>query len=142
LPEHSGLSRDFSSDAMRIYWRVAVDCRLHKRPRACADPLGVGQLTAMLARDSAFFTKYSTDGLPIERIESSSFYGAALPFLLLHAPASGRALRSTALSGSVLDSILTARNRYFDANWMWFGLAAADGLIDAATPPLDAFPAN
>jgi endo-1,4-beta-D-glucanase Y len=142
LPEGSRLSRDFSSDAMRIYWRVAVDCRLHERARACADPLGARQLTTMLARDGGFFTKYSTDGLPLERIESGSFYAAALPFLLLHAPASGRALRSTALSGLALNSILTARNRYFDANWMWFGLAAADGLIETATPGVEVFPAN
>ena len=40
LPQGTGLSGEFSSDAMRIYWRVAADCRLHKLPRACADPLG------------------------------------------------------------------------------------------------------
>lgn len=142
LPEGSRLSRDFSSDAMRIYWRVAVDCRLHKRSRACADPLGVRQLTTMLARDGAFFTKYSIEGMPVERVESASFYGAALPFLLLFAPASGDAVRANHLSGPALDSILTAQNRYFDANWMWFGLAAADGLIETATPAVDVFQGN
>jgi endoglucanase len=142
LPEGSRLSRDFSSDAMRIYWRVALDCRLHKRARACADPLGVGQLTAMLARDGALFTKYSVDGVPLERIESASFYGAALPFLLLYAPATADAVRTKYLSGPALDSMLTARNRYFDANWIWFGLAAADGLIETATPAVNVFQTN
>jgi endo-1,4-beta-D-glucanase Y len=142
LPEGSRLSRDFSSDAMRIYWRVAVDCRLHKRARACADPLGVGQLTTTLARDGALFTKYSVDGTPLERTESASFYGAALPFLLLYAPATADAVRAKYLSGPSLDSILTARNRYFDANWIWFGLAAADGLIEANTPAVDDLKTN
>jgi endo-1,4-beta-D-glucanase Y len=142
LPEASGLSRDFSSDAMRIYWRVALDCRLHKRGRACADPLGVGQLTTMLARDGALFTKYSVDGMPLERTESASFYGAALPFLMLYAPATADAVRTKYLSGPALNSILTARNRYFDANWMWFGLAAADGLIETNTPAVNVVQTN
>src|SRR5205085_6928852 len=59
LPEGSGLSRNFSSAAMRMYWSVAVDCRPHKRARACADPLGVGQLPAMVARHGVLSTKYS-----------------------------------------------------------------------------------
>ena len=63
LPQGTELSSDFSSDAMRIYWRVAVDCRLHSRTRACADPLGAGQLTAMLARDGVLFTRYGIDGV-------------------------------------------------------------------------------
>ena len=134
LPQGTGLSSDFSSDAIRIYWRVAVDCRLHSRTRACADPLGAGQLTAMLARDGALFTRYGIDGAPRERVESSSFYGAALPFLLLHAPTAARAVRKNHLSQSKLDLIVTERSRYFDANWVWFGLAAADGLIETATP--------
>ena len=138
LPAGTGLSDDFSSDALRIYWRVAVDCRLHKTPRACADPLGVGQLNAMLARDGGLFTKYSVDGTPIERIASSSFYGAALPFLLIHAPAAGAAVRNTHLSAAALRPVTTEANRYFDANWTWFGLAAADGLIESATPAVEA----
>lgn len=140
LPQHSGLSGDFSSDAMRIYWRVAVDCRLHGRMRACADPLGAAQLTAMLARDGALFTKYSVSGVPLERVQSSSFYGTALPYLLLHAPAAGHAIRTSHLSRSAFGPVLSgAYHYYYDANWMWFGLAAADGLIEAVTPAIDTF---
>jgi len=74
----------------------------------------------------------------VERVESSSFYGAALPFLLLHAPAAGRSVRASALSTAALQTVLTEPKRYFDANWVWFGLAAADGLIKTATPAVDA----
>jgi endo-1,4-beta-D-glucanase Y len=137
VPRRTGLSGDFSSDAMRIYWRVAVDCRLHERARACADPLGAGQLTAMLARDGALFTRYSVDGSPLERVQSSSFYGAALPFLLLHAPAAGHAVRASYLSQAALQTVLIDPKQYFDANWVWFGLFAADGLIETATPAVD-----
>jgi endo-1,4-beta-D-glucanase Y len=134
LPQDTGLSSDFSSDAMRIYWRVAVDCQLHSRTRACADPLGAVQLTAMLARDGVLFTRYGIDGAPRERVESSSFYGATLPFLMLHAPTAGRAVRKNQLSQSELDVIVKERSRYFDANWVWFGIAVADGWIERHTP--------
>jgi endo-1,4-beta-D-glucanase Y len=129
LPQGSGLSGAFSSDAMRTYWRVALDCQLHKRERACADPLGASQVTAMLARDGTLFTKYVVDGTPLERIESSSFYGAALPFLQLHAPATADAIKLNHLSPAAVERLLNEPHRYFDANWVWFGLAAADGLI-------------
>ena len=34
------------------------------------------------------------------------------------------------------DALMAAPARYYDANWTWFGLAAADGLLEARTPPL------
>lgn len=138
IPGHAGLSGDFSSDAMRIYWRVAVDCRLHRRDRACADVLGVRQLAAMLEHGK-LFTRYSVDGSPLERVESSSFYGTALPFLRLHAPALAHTIETKHLSPSALHTVLFNRRRYFDANWVWFGLAAAEGLIETRTPPVGRF---
>jgi cellulose synthase (UDP-forming)/endoglucanase len=129
LPADSGLSADFSSDAMRIYWRVAVDCELHHQPKACADSLGAGQLTSMLARDGVLFTRYALDGSPLERVESYSFYGAALPFLARHAPATQHSLEARQLSAPVVWRLLSEPNRYFDANWVWFGLAAVNGAI-------------
>ena len=135
LPRGSGLSSDFSSDAMRIYWRVALDCRLHKRLRACRDLLGAGQLTAMLGR-GALFTKYAVDGSPLERVESSSFYGTALPYLLLHNPSAARTIETTHLSPPMLRAVLIDESSYYDANWVWFGLASARGFIDARTPDI------
>lgn len=134
-PDAARLSSDFSSDAMRVYWRVAVDCQLHSRTRACGDQLGSNNLTAMLA-GGALFTRYSVAGLPLERVESLSFYGAALPFLQIHDMAAAKRIRTKQLSEDVVRFALVPGRRYFDANWVWFGLAAADGLIVARTPPL------
>jgi cellulose synthase (UDP-forming)/endoglucanase len=83
----------------------------------------------MLARDGALFTRYTVEGSPLERVESSSFYGAALPYLARHAPATQRELEAHQLSTPVVRRLLTAPNRYFDANWVWFGLAAVNGAI-------------
>lgn len=142
LREGAGLSGSFSSDAMRIYWRVAADCRLHKRARACGDPLGANTLTGMLDRDGALFTRYAVNTQPMERIESMSFYGIALPYLLIHTPATGSTVRAKHLSEATLRLLLTERHRYFDANWVWFGMALTEGVIAERTPSLHAFPVH
>jgi endo-1,4-beta-D-glucanase Y len=127
----------FTSDSVRTYWRTALDCQMHARPRACADPLHAMQLQELIARDGALFTLYDLDGTPRERTTSLSFYGAAFPYLLLHAPALGRALREGPLSAPSLTWMATDARRYYDANWVWFGLAAGEGLIARWTPSID-----
>ena len=139
LPADSGLSGDFTSDAIRIYWRVAVDCRWHKRVIACSDPLDASQVISMLARDGALYTRYRVDGSVVERVESTSFYGSVLPYLLAHAPAAAHALRARHLSASAVRRLISRPDRYYDLNWVWFGLAAADGYIDQRMPPIDQF---
>ena len=138
LGEDSPLSQDFTSDGMRLYWRAAFDCALHRAIRGCADPLGADQLTRMLARDGRLFTRYAVDGTPLERTESWSFYGAALPYLRAHAPPAAASVRATRLGDETLRRVVDEPGRYYDANWVWFGLALADGLLLSETPPVDA----
>ena len=65
LPASSKLSREFSFDAMRLYFRVALDCALYPRPQACDGPLRADALVEMLRRDGAVFTRYATSGRPL-----------------------------------------------------------------------------
>lgn len=111
--------------------------RLHRAIRGCADPLGADHLTRMLARDGRLFTRYAVDGTPLERTESWSFYGAA-PYLRAHAPPTAASVRATRLGDETLRRVVDEPGRYYDANWVWFGLALADGLLLAGTPPVDA----
>jgi hypothetical protein len=123
LPQREPLMFQATLEIMNAASRRVEDpllFSLHHQPKACADPLGAGQLTSMLARDGALFTRYAVDGSPLERVESSSFYGAALPYLALHAPATRRALEAHQLSARVVRRLLTEPNRYFDANWVWW----------------------
>lgn len=129
------INSDFSSDAMRIPWRIAADCALHSNVRACADPLAVGHITALLARDGRLFTRYTTTGEPLERTESYSFYGAVLPYLQQFAPPAAQAVAARKLNDDALDALVRDDRRYYDANWVWFGIAAARGLLAERTPP-------
>jgi endoglucanase len=135
LPRSSTLTRVFSFDAIRIPWRIELDCRLHGRPRACAEPL-VDRLRQILARDGRLVTRYSNAGVAVANNESLSFYGALLPAFSRTQSEVAQSLRSSQLSERALSMLRSSSDRYYDANWVWFGLAAADGVISDRTPPL------
>jgi endo-1,4-beta-D-glucanase Y len=135
LPAHSTLSRDFSFDAIRIYWRVAVDCQVHRRLRACANPGRMAEWVGILARDGRLCQRYSLTGEILDPGESASFYGALLPAFALWAPPTAEAILDRHLRIDQLDRIALNPNRYYDSNWTWFGLAAELGFVRDQTPP-------
>jgi len=140
LPVSSPLSRDFSFDAMRIPWRVALHCRLHGRTRACTDPPLVDTLADLLTRDGKIFTRYRTDGTPIQSGESLSFYGSLLPALHERYPHLATSLLDHQLSPRSLESVTRLTDRYYDLNWIWFGIALTTGWITDHTPPPQTIP--
>jgi endo-1,4-beta-D-glucanase Y len=129
LPADSRLSPDFSFDAMRCDFRVALDCWLYGAPEACSGALDPRALWALRERDGEIATAYSVEGKAIAPGESLSFYGSLLPALALRAPAQAKEILRDQLSPRSLEPVLRATNRYYDLNWIWFGLAAEDGLI-------------
>lgn len=133
LPAHSTLGRDFSFDAMRLYFRVALDCALYPRPQACDGPLRADALVEMLRRDGAIYTRYATSGRALGADESLSFYGGVLPLLAQQAPAFAAHLRAGKLALPDLATISDHPDRYYDLNWVWFGIAADEGLLVQAS---------
>jgi hypothetical protein len=57
-----------------------------------------------------------------------------LPSLSELAPQTAAAIRAERLSPAALDELLGRSDRYYDANWVWFGLAATDGILAERTP--------
>jgi endo-1,4-beta-D-glucanase Y len=134
LPDSSSLGRNFSFDAMRIFWRVAMDCKLHQNRRACADPARSGVVADLLARDGALFSTYTTSGRVLDETPSVSFYGSVLPALRLHRPRLAESLRRATINASTLAALAEKPKRYYDMNWVWFGLAADAGMIARRVP--------
>jgi len=129
------LSDDFSFDAMRVYWRVALDCRLNNHPRACTDPARVTSIVDILSRDGQLFTRYAVTGTKKSHISSVSFYGSIVPALGLFYPQLADALVKKNLSPAALTPLLRDPTRYYDNNWTWFGLAAWSGRLSASDGP-------
>jgi endo-1,4-beta-D-glucanase Y len=136
LAPEAGLQSDFSFDAVRIFWRVEADCRLTGNDRACSDPLGVARAAEALVVDGKIVSHYGLDGVPKTDEESLSFYAALLPSLRRHAPEVVEPVLTPRLRGAPLDELVAAEDRYWDRNWVWFGLALDAGIIEERTPGL------
>jgi endo-1,4-beta-D-glucanase Y len=135
IVDKEGLHSDFSFDAMRTYWRVAMDCLLHDTPRACADPARTETMVRLIARDDRIRARYNIqDGQALSDVVSVSFSGSLLPAFRLFHPPLAEALLKSELSQRSLEPILRDPDRYYDLNWIWFGLAADSGLIQRRTP--------
>ena len=139
LPAESRLSRHFSFDGVRIIWRLDLDCRLTGRADACRTAGLMTRLEEIRRRDRRFVTVYGVDAAPRSRDESLSFYGAFLPAYVRLVPDVAEDWRRTRLSPRALARLRRASDRYYDANWVWFGLASASGYVTAHTPPPTAF---
>jgi endo-1,4-beta-D-glucanase Y len=122
LPDSHPLSSHFSFDAMRIYWRIAMDYVTTRNVRAAADPAHTDTIRRLIVRDGAIFQRYAVTGQRLEAEESLSFYGGILPSLALYHPALACALRTSKLSREQLLTVSQAEDRYYDLNWTWFGL--------------------
>jgi endo-1,4-beta-D-glucanase Y len=140
LPPGSQHTGDYAYDALRIHWRVAVDCQLHHRPEACKeDPSGLGFLAERLANGEAVVSRYSTKGEPLTEQVSLSSYGALLPGLRQYHPRLAEDVRGSILSRQALEPVFKRRDRYYDLNWVWFGIAADGDVIRDGTPSLEEF---
>ena len=122
LPDSHPLSSHFSFDAMRLYWRIAMDYVTTRNVRAAADPAHTDTIRRLIVRDGAIFQRYAVTGQLLEAEESLSFYGGILPSLALYHPALACAVRQSKLSREQLLTVSQAGDRYYDLNWTWFGL--------------------
>ena len=132
---HGRFDSYFSFDAVRVYWRIAMDCLLNGTPAACADPAQTPRMAGLFARDGKLYACYNQRGEPCSKVESPSLYGALLPAFKFKAPPLARELLARQLSAHRVLRFLGDNDRYYDANWVWFGLAAAGGLLTERTPP-------
>jgi endo-1,4-beta-D-glucanase Y len=135
LPDDGPLSNAFSFDAMRLYWRLALDCRLHGRRTDCGADLGFQALVTLFQRNGRLYQVYGVDGVPRSEQTSVSFYGALLPFMESRVPGMAARLRQGPLSAKNILNIANQVDRYYDLNWIWFGLALSSGWIVQNTPP-------
>ncbi len=135
-PTDPGLSRTFSFDAVRTYWRVELDCRLHGGDRACQHPSADG-VTEILRREGRLATEYDVTGRRLTNGESLTFDACMLPMLERRAPDLAAMLRRTRLATEAVRPLLHRTDRYYDLNWIWFGLALADGVVLDHTPRVD-----
>jgi endoglucanase len=119
------LSANYGYDAMRIPWRLALDWNWFREPRAQAVLAEYTPLGENWKQTSKLASVFQTDGSVAGSEEALAAYGGNMGYFLLN--------DRQAADRIVHDKLLKAYNpdsstwktlpSYYDANWLWFGMA-------------------
>ncbi len=121
----ANLDTDYSYDALRIPWRIALDWQWYKDPRAENLLKSMSFLDRQWQQKGALYVDYSHDGMARVTNEVPSMYGGSLGAILAIDP-----IHAKSIYEAKLKSLFSPDNEswkvplgYFDDNWAWFGIA-------------------
>ena len=89
---------DFDTAAAEVYWRVALDLRLHNDGRATSFLQGSKLLGDEWRRKGSLAASYSHAGPPTSQVESDALYSAVLPKLVVENPSFGDSVYATKIA--------------------------------------------
>lgn len=139
LPPGGGLSQDFSYDALRVPWRLALDYEWYKDERAAN----------LLERMSALGEEWRSNGTLTPRTpggvatstESPALYGASMGYFVVADPAAAKDVYEQKLQFLYDPGVNRFKERlpYYDDNWVWFGIGLYNHLLPnlAASVPAE-----
>lgn len=125
-PDLSGLTTDYSFDAMRVPWRIALDYEWNHSKRAQKYLThSFSFLTEKYKKDGKLASGYSHDGMVINTNEDPVMYATAIGFLRLISPdLADKMYKQKLLTMYSNDSnAINPKLPYYEQNWTWFGLA-------------------
>jgi endoglucanase len=120
-----GTARDsnFSYDALRAPWRVALDYELFQEPRAALYlKRSLAWLDGYWKRTGKLPAVITGDGRPAATYESLEMMAALAPALRLHYPEMAKALGAK-LQNAYSNGAWADHGSYYLQNWAWFGTA-------------------
>lgn len=120
------LTTNYSYDAMRIPFRIALDYRWSEDPQA-RDYLaksfqGLGQI---YAQNGVIYAGYTHDGQSLDQTESPSMYSTLMGYFLTAQPDQAERIYQEKIIRLYSTAQDTFREElpYYDQNWLWFGTA-------------------
>lgn len=130
----AGLTTNYSYDAMRTTWRLALDDQWYDEPRAVSTLKKMDFLTKQWQDSGKIFATYSHDGMPVTQNEPPESYGTAIGYFKVTNPEIAKEVYT-----KKLQSLYDANNNtwsqpmnYYSDNWTWFGI----GLYNEMLPNL------
>lgn len=122
----SQLSTNYSYDAMRVPFRVALDYKWNKDSRA-HDYLDLmcPLLSEQYSKEGKLGSVYSHSGEVINTEESPAFYGALIGCVDIIDPENAKRIYDEKIVKlySNTDNEFNRDISYYDQNWLWFGAA-------------------
>lgn len=125
---------NYSFDAMRTPWRIAVDYIWNNDPRA-KNYLenNFRFLKDTYDRDGMILSSYSHDGLPLQQNEIPVMYATALGYFIVVDSADAQKIYQGKIIQLYSNDNGTFKENlgYYDQNWLWFGAALYNHYIVA-----------
>lgn len=125
------LTTNYSYDALRVPWRIALDHIWFGDPRAKSTLSKLNFLEQQWKNKKLLYGRYGHDGAVISTEEPVAMYGGSIGYFIINAPNEARAIYSSKLISN-FDSNSGSWKKplsYYDDNWAWFGMALYTGLL-------------
>lgn len=120
---------DYSYDAMRTPWRIALDWQLNNEPRAKEALEKMIFLRENWRVNHKLQASYTAYGVIRSFVEPLATFGCALPMFSILKPDMAREILQERVYPVYKDGLFEPVNDYYNNNWIWFGLASYAGAI-------------
>lgn len=122
---NTNLTSNFSYDALRIPWKIALDWSWYKDPRDKSYLDKLSFLKNEWKNKTMLAATYTHDGSATTQYESHAMYGGTIGYFVVSDPDDSSQIYSKqlqALYSPDKQSWITTLS-YYDDNWVWFGMA-------------------
>lgn len=119
-------SADYSYDALRTPWRLAVDVQWFGADRSKELLAQMDFLQSEWVRNGLIWAEYTNGGAVIGEYESGAMYGTAIGYFTIFDEENAQEIYETKLKTYPFGK---PEEQYYETNWAWFGMALHEGLI-------------
>ncbi|MDO8495362.1 MAG: glycosyl hydrolase family 8 [bacterium] len=130
-PNFSNLTSNYSFDAIRLPWRLALDWYWFKEPRALDNLYRLEFLQTQWDEKKLIHAGYAHNGQVISDFESPAVYGGSIGYFLVADSETAKNIYENKLAALYNPDTDSWKNpmSYYDDNWTWFGLALYNNLL-------------
>lgn len=121
----NNLSSNYSFDAMRVPWRLAIDWQWNQDPRARDTLNKMNFLKNQWRTTGVLYAGYSHDGQLVNDFQAPAMYGGSIGYFLVADVQDANAIYDAKLRSLYNPDTDSWKQplSYYDDNWAWFGLA-------------------
>jgi endoglucanase len=137
-PTKLELTTNYSYDAMRLPWRLALDWQWFGETRAQATLAKLDFLGHEWQTNKALYSNYSHDGIVVQTHEAPSLYGGAIGYFMVTDHEHLKDVYEQKLKVLYNPDTFSWKQplSYYDDNWAWFGIALYHKALINLAPPL------
>ncbi len=132
----STMTTNYSYDALRLPWRIALDALWFNDIRAKNTLRRMGFFEEEWKKSEAILANYAHDGTVIEERESAAMYGGIIGLFKVINPSIADDIYTKKLETLFNTERFEWKEQmsYYDANWAWFGMALYNDMLPNLYP--------